>query len=240
MRKLLILCKLTVLLCISCKQKQFDLSDLRFPIEKKQLNTLGVKTDPYKTFLEEETMKFISDSSSVMRFGGIALAGNLNRYDKHIYASNNVEFFEDREDKAIQAYKIAIQTTEETELLAGYFDQQFGKTDFYYKDKEVSCRVWEKEGMLYYLGINFDVYDPERIAKHLKTALLFVVNKTSQTLIKEEAPQSSYFRFYKYYLEAKEQPEYKTFTYRQYMQLKSSQDQSEGLETIYVGHYIKQ
>ncbi|GAA4167811.1 hypothetical protein [Sphingobacterium ginsenosidimutans] len=240
MKKLLLICKLILLLCISCKQKQFDLADLRFPIDKKQLNMLGVETAPYKTYLEDETIKFSSDSSSVMHFGGIALAGNLSRYDKNIYASNTIQFLEDRTDKTIQAYKVTIGTSEETEQLESYFDKQFGKTEFYYKDEELSCRVWEKEGLLYYLGINFDVYNPDQIKKHRRTALLFVVNKSSQTLIKEEAPQGHYFRFYHYYLEAKEKPEYKTLTYRQYMELKQRQYQSEGLETIYVEHYIKQ
>ncbi|MGE8290383.1 MAG: hypothetical protein ACN6ON_01845 [Sphingobacterium sp.] len=240
MKKLLFICKLILLLCISCKQKQFDLADLRFPIDKKQLNMLGVETAPYKTYLEDETIKFSSDSSSVMHFGGIALAGNLSRYDKNIYESNTVYFLEDRTDKTIQAYKVTIGTSEETEQLESYFDKQFGKTDFYYKDEELSCRVWEKEGLLYYLGINFDVYNPDQIKKHRRTALLFVVNKSSQTLIKEEAPQGHYFRFYHYYLEAKEKPEYKTLTYRQYMELKQRQYQSEGLETIYVENYIKQ
>lgn len=240
MKKLLFICKLILLLCISCKQKQFDLADLRFPIDKKQLNMLGVETAPYKTYLEDETIKFSSDSSSVMHFGGIALAGNLSRYDKNIYASNTIQFLEDRTDKTIQAYKVTIGTSEETEQLESYFDKQFGKTEFYYKDEELSCRVWEKEGLLYYLGINFDVYNPDQIKKHRRTALLFVVNKSSQTLIKEEAPQGHYFRFYHYYLEAKEKPEYKTLTYRQYMELKQRQYQSEGLETIYVEHYIKQ
>jgi len=240
MKKLLFICKLILLLCISCKQKEFDLADLRFPIDKKQLNMLGVETAPYKTYLEDETIKFSSDSSSVMRFGGIGLAGNLSRYDKNIYASNTVYFLEDRTDKTIQAYKVTIGTSEETEQLESYFDKQFGKTDFYYKDEELSCRVWEKEGLLYYLGINFDVYNPDQIKKHRRIALLFVVNKSSQTLIKEEAPQGHYFRFYHYYLEAKEKPEYKTLTYRQYMELKQRQYQSEGLETIYIEHYIKQ
>ncbi|RKE52833.1 hypothetical protein [Sphingobacterium detergens] len=240
MKKLLFICKLILLLCISCKQKQFDLADLRFPIDKKQLNMLGVETAPYKTYLEDETIKFSSDSSSVMHFGGIALAGNLSRYDKNIYASNTIQFLEDRTDKTIQAYKATIGTSEETEQLESYFDKQFGKTDFYYKDEDMSCRVWEKDGLLYYLGINFDVYNPDQIKKHRRTALLFVVNKSSQTLIKEEAPQGHYFRFYHYFLEAKEKPEYKTLTYRQYTELKQRQYQSEGFETIYIEHYIKQ
>jgi len=240
MKKLLFICKLISLLCISCKQNEFDLADLRFPIDKKQLNMLGVETAPYKRYLEDETVKFISDSSSVMRFGGIVLAGNLNRYDKNIYASNTVEFLEDQADKTIQAYKVTLGTSEETEQLEQYFDRWFGKTDFYYKDTELSCRVWEKEGLLYYLGINFDVYNPDQIKKHRRTALLFVVNKNSQTLIKAEAPQGHYFRFYHYYLEVKEKPEYKTLTYRQFIELKQSQYQSEGFETIYAEHYIKQ
>ncbi|WP_418360804.1 hypothetical protein [Sphingobacterium detergens] len=239
MKRLLFIFNLILLLCISCKQKEFDLADLRFPIDKKQLNMLGVETAPYKTYLEDETVKFISDSSSVMRFGGIVLAGNLNRYDKNIYASNTVQFLEDRTDKTIQAYKVTIGTSEETEQLESYFDKQFGETDFYYKDAELSCRVWEKEGVLYYLGVNFDVYDPDQIKKHRRTALLFVVNKNSHKLINDEAPDGHYFRFYHYYLEAKEKPEYKTLTYRQYMELKRSQDQSQGFETIYAEHYIK-
>lgn len=240
MKKLLFICKLILLLCTSCQQKKFDLSDLRFPIDKKQLNRLGVETNPNKTYFEDETIRFISDSSSVMCFGGIALAGNLNRYDKNIYASNTVEFLEDRADKTIQAYKITLGTSEETEQLEHYFDKQFGKTDFYYKDAELSCRVWEKEGLLYYLGINFDVYNPDQIKKHRRTALLFVVNKNSQTLISTEAPQGHYFRFYHYYLQAKEKPEYRSLTYRQYMESKQHAYQSEDFETIDAEHYVKQ
>ncbi|MDR2271438.1 MAG: hypothetical protein LBF27_11090 [Sphingobacterium sp.] len=48
MRKLLFLPNLTLLLCLSGKQKEFDLADLCFPIGKEQLHALGVKTDGYK------------------------------------------------------------------------------------------------------------------------------------------------------------------------------------------------
>lgn len=239
MKKLLFIFNLILLLCISCKQKEFDLADLRFPIAKQQLHALGIKTDGYKRFTEGQVIEYISDSSLVMRFGGVSLAENLNRYNKHIYSSNIVRFLEDPKDESIQAYRISIQTTEEAEPLENYFDTQFGKTDFYYRDQEVSCRVWEKEGQLYYLGINFDLYDPERIDKHLKTAYLFVVNKNRTTLIKNEAPQGSYFRYYQSYLEEKMQPEHKTLTYPQFMELRRSQNESEGFPTEYFNHYIK-
>lgn len=57
MKKLLFICKLILLLCISCKQNEFDLADLRFPIDKKQLNMFGVETAPYKTYLEDQAIE---------------------------------------------------------------------------------------------------------------------------------------------------------------------------------------
>lgn len=53
MRKLLFILNLTLLLCLSGKQKGFDLADLRFPIGKEQLHALGIKTDGYKRLAED-------------------------------------------------------------------------------------------------------------------------------------------------------------------------------------------
>ncbi|MGE8555474.1 MAG: hypothetical protein ACN6OB_16265 [Chryseobacterium jejuense] len=239
MKKLLFLAIFPLLL--SCSKHQFDLEQLKFPIEKKVLNTAGVNTNEYPTFIEGEILSFTGNNDTVMVYGGMQLSGNLRRYNKNVDASNYVKFFEDPIHKDIRAYEIVLKTTEETEQLETYFDKNFGKTDFYYKDKEVSCRIWEKEKSLYYLGIHFDFNDPELLNKSRKTALLFVVDKSAKEIISKEAPQGDYFQFYRHYLEIKESPQHKNkkYTYREYIEQSRRENKSKEFDVIYFDNYIE-
>jgi len=128
-------------------------------------------------------------------------------------------------------------------LLGKYFDKNFGKTDFHYKDKETTCRIWEKDNNLYFLGIDSDSYDEEFMAKHLKSALLFVVDKNSKNIIKEESPQGSYFQFYERYLEAKEEPQNKNkrFSYRDFIEKARKENEfNDVLDVIYFQNYVEE
>jgi len=101
-----------LLLIFSCKKKEFDLKDLKFPIEKNQLNSLAIETDDYKTFIEGEILKFASAKDTVMVFGGLKLAGNLSRYntkDIGYDAANYIQFFETRLTRIFKHTKLALE-----------------------------------------------------------------------------------------------------------------------------------
>ncbi len=226
---------------LSCSNHTFDLEKLKFPVEKKILNAAGINTDEYQTFIEGEILSFTGSNNTVMVYDGMRLSGNLSRYNKNVDASNYVSFFEDPTHKDIRAYEIVIRTTEETEQLEKYFDKHFGKTDFYYKDREVSCRIWEKDNSLYYLGINFNFNNPELLNKSRKTALLFVTDKNAKQIIREKSPQGNYFQFYRHYLDAKETPQHKNkkYTYREYIEQRKRENKYKEFDVIYFDHYIE-
>lgn len=242
-RKLLLLVMLPLLLK-SCRENKFDLENIEFPIRKQELQNVGVDTEKSSGNINDDIITFTSDSSAVMIFGGIELGNDLNRsntIDKKIFASNYVKFYEDASEKQILAYEVNIRTSNETALLENYFDENYGATDFYYKDEKVCCRIWEEEKNIYYFGVNFNS-ESEFLKEKQNTALLFVVDKNSKNILREEAPTGQYFQLYKYYLDEKEliHDKNKKFTYRDFMKKKRQENEFKEADVIYYDNYIAQ
>lgn len=220
-------------LFLSCKQEdKFDLLNLSFPVKKELLNSMGIETKDYNTYLEGEIRKFSSEKDSVLIFGNVKLSGNISRYNKDLFFANYVDFFEDPLQKNIGAYQVNIHTTEETKALEEFMAEHFGKTDFYYKDQKISCRIWEADNRILFFGVMNDQHHPDLPNKVQSTCMLFVIDKSNKELMKE-SPQGSYFKFYKDYLDKKEstKQQAEVYTYSNFVH-------DSGNETIYTTNYV--
>lgn len=218
---------------ISCKQKdKFNLLNLSFPVKKEQLNSVGVETKDYKTYLEGEIKKFSSEKDTVLFFGDVKLSGNISRYNKDLFFANYVDFFEDPLQKNIGAYQVNIHTTEETKALEEFMAEHFGKTDFYYKDQKICCRIWEADNQIFFFGVMNDQHHPDLPNNVQSTCMLFVIDKSNKELMKE-SPKGSYFKFYKDYLERRESSHQKSenYSYKDFVR-------ESGNETIYAVNYV--
>ncbi|MGJ1198290.1 hypothetical protein ACR777_19260 [Sphingobacterium spiritivorum] len=220
-------------LFVSCKQEdKFDLLNVSFPVKKELLNSVGVETKDYNTHLDGEIRKFSSEKDSVLIFGNVKLSGNISRYNKDLFFANYVEFFEDPVQKNIGAYQVNIHTTEETKALEEFMAAHFGKTDFYYKDQKISCRVWEADKRIFFFGVMEGQHSPDLSNSPHSTCLLFVIANSNKELMKE-SPAGSYFKFYKDYLDKKEstKQQAEVYTYSDFVR-------DSGNETIYTTNYV--
>lgn len=217
-------------LLVSCIKNEFDLDKITFPLD------YGTLKQKYELRENSDFSGFIiynSTDPSLLNFDGFAFAGMLSKADDSMFSANHVSFYENRTEKKINAYQLEIKTTKQAEKFEKLLEKKLGKTDFYYRTKEFSFRIWETDGKAYFLETNnTGSYNGEKF----NSCLLYVVNSADKLLYNYMIAGG--FQYYGDYLYEKNKPEHKgqPYTYRNFVEENEKED---GTDSFYVQDYVK-
>ncbi|TDO21294.1 hypothetical protein [Pedobacter duraquae] len=194
----------------SCHSQNFDLATLKLPVPESSI-TSKFKLEDDK-FLVANLSQYSSLEKEALYFGGKSLYGSIDNSPTTSYLANGVKFFIDQKTKQIEAYRLGIKTTAETEKLVKVLEAKLGKTFYYYKDPDMSFRIWELNGITYFLEVNSTtVYNGE----HTVSSDLHVVNNKAETFY--NYIMAGGFGYYADYLNAKKKSTKKVYTYNDFL-----------------------
>jgi hypothetical protein len=217
-------------LLLSCQTNNFDLEHLSFPIN---LSTIEKEHKVSKNSDLSGIIVYSSTDKNLLQFSGFSFAGTLNEQDNSILSTNYVSFYENRTTSKVNAYRLEIRTTPKAEGFEKMLEKKFGETDFYYRDKEFSYRVWNVGTKLYLFETNnTGRYNNEKF----RSCSLYVIASDDKLL--SEYFITGGFQYYGDYLREKSKPEHKgqKYFYRNFIDEKQKQD---GNDSFYLKDYVK-
>lgn len=228
MKSIITLLLLPVLM--ACQTNSFDLDKLSFPVD---IATLKKKYELNTNSDLSGIIVYNSTDPALLQFSGYSFSGTLNKQDASILSTNYVSFYENRTTNKVNAYRLEIKTTKKAEEFEKRLEKKLGKTDFYYRDTEFSCRIWNAGNKRYLLETNnTGKYNNEKF----KSCSLYVVADVDQLL-------NAYFiaggfQYYGDYLREKNKPEHKgkKYSYRNFIDEKEKED---GKDSFYLTDYVK-
>ena len=194
----------------ACHSQNFDLENLKLPVAASTITSKFEVSDD--KFMSGGLSEYSSLDKNVLYFGGKSLSGSIDNSPTTSYLANGVKFYIDKNANMIQAYRLGIKTTAETEKLVKALETKLGKTFYYYKDPEMSFRIWELNGITYFLEVNSTtVYNGE----HTVSSDLYVVNNKAETF--NNYMMAGGFGYYADYLNAKKKSTKKVYTYNDFL-----------------------
>ncbi len=225
-----ILLILIILPLISCQKHDFDLAQLKLPMDK-DLITKKFEFKERSDFAEVSSIS-VKDENALY-FGGEELSGSMVDGDS-FHGTNNVTFQVSKKTGKIESYELRLDTKDESLKLEKALLEKFGKADFHYDDKkDFSFRIWEANQNTYFLEINNTT---EYNGKKTISADLNVVNNKNQVLYNYY--MAGGFGYYSDYLYEKNKPEHQNqkYTYRDFVNQKEKED---GNDSYFVKNYIQ-
>lgn len=194
----------------SCHAQNFDLATLVLPVAESSV-TSKIKLEDHK-FQIANLDEYISLEKDALYFSGESLYGSIDNSPTTSYLANGVRFYIDKKTNQIEAYRLGIKTTAETSKLEKALEAKFGKTFYYYKDKDMNFRIWEYKGNTYFLEVNSTtVYNGESTI----SSDLCVVNNKSTGFYNYY--MAGGFGYYQDYLRAKEKSKKKDYSYKDFL-----------------------
>lgn len=217
-------------LLISCQTNSFDLDKLSFPVD---ISAIEKKYELDKNSDLSGVIIYNSTDAALLQFSGSSFSGTLNKQDTSMLSNSYVSFYEDRTTGKVNAYRLEVTTTKKAEEFEKLLEKKFGKTDFYYRDPELSYRVWNIGNKLYLLETNnTGKYNNEKF----RSCSFYVVADGDQML--KDYFISGGFQYYGDYLREKNKPEHKgkKYTYRNFVDEKKKDD---GKDSFYLKKYVE-
>ncbi len=194
----------------SCHSQNFDLSSLALPATESNVSS-KIKLEDQK-FQTAGLNEYTSLEKDALYFEGKSLYGSIDNSPNTSYLANGVKFYIDKKTNQIEAYRLDIKTTSETSKLEKALEAKFGKTFYYYKDTDMSFRIWEYKGNTYFLEVNSStVYNGE----HTISGDLCVINNKFTAFYTYY--MAGGFGYYQDYLEAKKKSNKKVYTYNDFL-----------------------
>jgi hypothetical protein len=194
----------------SCHSQNFDLATLKLPVAGNRV-TSKIKLEDQK-FQVADLNEYISLEKEALYFSGKSLYGSIGNNPATSYLANGVRFYVDKKTGQVEAYRLGIKTTAETSKLEKALEEKFGKTFYYYKDKDMNFRIWEYHGNTYFLEVNSTtVYNGE----HTVSGDLFVVNNKCEAFL--NYCMAGGFGYYQDYLRAKNKSDKTDYTYNDFL-----------------------
>jgi hypothetical protein len=175
--------------CISCQNHDFDLAHLRFPITKDTLTQRFELTENlYPALNRGFYTRYETSDENALYFDRLSLSGKKTKNEDSF---SSVTFYEDKETKKIDAYAIGIELTDKTLALEKLLEKKLGETDYYYRNKDFSFRIWESQDKLYFFETNSTgVY----YGKNFIACTLYVVNPDYEIFYKNLGGGFSYYK----------------------------------------------
>lgn len=227
MKKLLLLFAILPFM-ISCKNHDFDLDKVSFPINiDPLLAKYKIKED--KAF--SDMVRYYSTDKNLMVFNDYNFSGSLDASNNLF--ENKISFYKENKTNKIDAYEIQIKTSDEAKDFEDLLTTKLDKTDFYYKNVDFSFRIWNFEGKTYFFETN---NTGKYNGKKFKSCHLYVIDNNNVFFTNYLC--SGGFQYYGDYLYEKNKPENKgkKFTYRDFINIQEKED---GQDSYFLKDYVK-
>ena len=221
---------LIILMLMSCQKHDFDLAQLKLPLDK-ELITQKFEFKESSDFAEVLSIR-VKDENALY-FGDEDLSGTMVDNDS-FFGTNRITFQVSKKTNKIESYELRVETKDESLKLEKALLEKFGKADFHYDDKkDFSFRIWEVDDNTYFLEINNTT---EYNGKKTISADLNVVNNKNELLYNYYIAGG--FGYYSDYLYEKNKPEHlnKKYTYKDFVNQKEKED---GSDSYFVKNYVK-
>lgn len=215
---------------MSCQKHDFDLAQLKLPMEKDVI-TKKFEFKESSDFAEVSSIR-IKDENALY-FGDEELSGTMVDNDS-FFGTNRITFQVSKKTNKIESYELRLETKDESLKLEKALLEKFGKADFHYDDKkDFSFRTWESDDNTYFLEINKTT---EYNGKKTISADLNVVNNKNELLYNYYIAGG--FGYYSDYLHEKNKPEHQNqkYTYKDFVNQKEKED---GSDSYFVKNYVK-
>lgn len=194
----------------SCHSQNFDLASVTLPVSESSM-TSKIKMEDDK-FQIGNLHQYTSLDKNALYFSGKSLEGSIDNSPTIAYLANGIRFYIDKKTNLVEAYHLGIKTTEETSKLEKALETKFGKTFYYYKDKDMNFRIWEYKGNTYFLEVNSTtVYS----GNHTISSDLYVVNNKCTEFYNYY--MAGGFGYYKDYISAKNKSTKKNYSYNDFL-----------------------
>ena len=221
---------LLILMLMSCQKHDFDLAQLKLPLDK-ELITQKFEFKESSDFAEVLSIR-VKDENALY-FGDEDLSGTMVDNDS-FFGTNRITFQVSKKTNKIESYELRVETKDESLKLEKALLEKFGKADFHYDDKkDFSFRIWEVDDNTYFLEINNTT---EYNGKKTISADLNVVNNKNEVLYNYYIAGG--FGYYSDYLYEKNKPEHlnKKYNYKDFVNQKQKED---GSDSYFVKNYIQ-
>ncbi|WP_185113828.1 hypothetical protein [Chryseobacterium sp. Leaf405] len=205
--------------------QKFDLLSLELPVSESSI-TSKIKIEDQK-FQSVNLSEYLSLEKDALNFNGRSLYGSIDNSPDTSYLANGVKFYIDKKTNLVEAYRLDIKTTAETRQLEKSLVDKFGKTFYYYKDKDMNFRIWEYNGSTYFLEVNAtSVYN----GQHTISGNLCVISNRSTEFYNNYLAGG--FGYYADYLRAKKNTKKKGYTYNDFLNEMKAEDRDYYLKKV--------
>lgn len=222
----------------ACQRPGLDLATLALPLPPE---TILQKYEHRPDFDMADFVSYRSKDKDLMWYRGESLSGTMldDESSKNSYrAANYATFYVDKSIKKIAAYEVHTETQDKTAKLEAMLQEQLGKPDYYYRDKDFSSRVWERDQRFFFYSTNNTVVIR---GEKTRTSDLMIISRSSPTLIAWFG-SSAGFSYYGDYLHERGKPEHqgKPYRYADFFKQQETEAQSWGRpHSLYFDEYVQ-